>query len=81
MGRRRNFVPESALSLSGLRGKALRYSLADPRDRLAAGRVDGLLFEFLADDGVRDEITHRAAKGEPLPEPAVRATRDLDFSA
>ena len=30
---------------------------------------------------VRDEITHRSAKGEKLPEPAVRATRDLDFAA
>jgi hypothetical protein len=30
---------------------------------------------------VRDEIAHRTAKGEQLPEPAVRATRDLDFAA
>ena len=30
---------------------------------------------------VRDEIAHRLAKGEALPEPAVRATRDLDFAA
>jgi hypothetical protein len=30
---------------------------------------------------VRDEIAHRLAKGETLPEPAVRATRDLDFAA
>ena len=30
---------------------------------------------------VRDEIAHRSAKGEVLPEPAVRATRDLDFAA
>lgn len=30
---------------------------------------------------VRDEIAHRLAKGETLPTPAVRATRDLDFAA
>ena len=30
---------------------------------------------------VRDEIAHRLTKGETLPEPAVRATRDLDFAA
>jgi hypothetical protein len=30
---------------------------------------------------VRDEIAHRFTKGETLPEPAVRATRDLDFAA
>ena len=30
---------------------------------------------------VRDEIAHRSAKGEVLHEPAVRATRDLDFAA
>jgi hypothetical protein len=30
---------------------------------------------------VRDEIAHRLAKGETLPEPTVRATRDLDFAA
>lgn len=30
---------------------------------------------------VRDEITHRLAKGETLPEPAVRTTRDLGFAA
>jgi len=30
---------------------------------------------------VRDEIAHRLAKGEILPTPAVRATRDLDFAA
>jgi len=30
---------------------------------------------------VRDEIEHRLVKGESLPAPAVRATRDLDFVA
>ena len=30
---------------------------------------------------VRDEIAHRLAKGDDLPTPAVRATRDLDFAA
>jgi predicted RNase H-like HicB family nuclease len=30
---------------------------------------------------VREEIAHRLAKGENLPEPAVRATRDLGFAA
>lgn len=30
---------------------------------------------------VRDEIAHRQAKGETLPTPAVRATRDLGFAA
>ena len=30
---------------------------------------------------VRDEIAHRQRKGEKLPEPAVRATRDLDIVA
>jgi len=30
---------------------------------------------------VRDEIVHRLSKGEDLPTPAVRATRDLDFAA
>ena len=30
---------------------------------------------------VRDEIAHRLNKGETLPNPAVRATRDLDFAA
>ena len=30
---------------------------------------------------VRDEIGHRISKGEGLPKPAIRATRDLDFVA
>ena len=30
---------------------------------------------------VRDEIAYRTSKGESLPTPAVRATRDLDFAA
>ena len=30
---------------------------------------------------VRDEVTHRLAKGEVLPQAAVRATRDLEFAA
>ena len=30
---------------------------------------------------VRDEIEHRLVKGENLPKPTVRATRDLDFAA
>ena len=30
---------------------------------------------------VRDEIEHRLSKGEKLPTPSVRATRDLDFAA
>ena len=30
---------------------------------------------------VRDEVEHRLAKGEDLPKPSVRATRDLDFAA
>lgn len=30
---------------------------------------------------VRDEIAQRLTKGESLPAPAVRATRDLDFAA
>jgi hypothetical protein len=30
---------------------------------------------------VRDEIEHRLSKGESLPKPSVRATRDLDFAA
>ncbi len=28
-----------------------------------------------------DEIEHRTAKGEALPKPSVRPTRDLDFAA
>ena len=30
---------------------------------------------------VREEIAHRLGKGETLPEPTVRATRDLGFVA
>jgi hypothetical protein len=30
---------------------------------------------------ILDEIEHRIAKGEDLPKPTVRATRDLDFAA
>lgn len=30
---------------------------------------------------IRDEIAHRLGKGQILPEPAVRATRGLDFAA
>lgn len=30
---------------------------------------------------VRDELFHQLSKAAPLPEPAVRATRDLDFAA
>ncbi len=30
---------------------------------------------------VRDEIDHRLEKGETLPKPIVRATKDLDFAA
>jgi hypothetical protein len=30
---------------------------------------------------VRDETAHRLTKGEELPAPTVRATRDLDFAA
>lgn len=30
---------------------------------------------------VRDEIDHRHAKGDTLPEPTAHATRDLDFAA
>jgi hypothetical protein len=30
---------------------------------------------------VRDEIDHRLAQGQVLPEPAVRATRDLEYAA
>lgn len=30
---------------------------------------------------ILDEIEHRIEKGEALPKPTVRATRDLDFAA
>lgn len=30
---------------------------------------------------VRDVIDHRLEKGESLPKPTVRATKDLDFAA
>jgi hypothetical protein len=30
---------------------------------------------------ILDEIEYRIAKGEDLPKPTVRATRDLDFAA
>jgi hypothetical protein len=30
---------------------------------------------------VRDEIAHRLSKGESLPAPLVRVTRDLEFAA
>ncbi len=29
---------------------------------------------------VRDEVAHRLARGEPIPPPAVRASRDLEFA-
>ena len=32
-------------------------------------------------DVVCDEIAHRLEKNETLPNPSVRATRDLDFAA
>lgn len=30
---------------------------------------------------IQDEVIHRLAKGEPLPAPMVRVTRDLGFVA
>lgn len=29
---------------------------------------------------VRDEVTHRLARGEPMPQPTVRTSRDLEFA-
>ena len=30
---------------------------------------------------LRDEVVHRAEQGEPLPEPSVRVTRDVEMQA